>query len=84
MSGHLDRSLEFLPTDKEMAQLDTAGLGLVSPQLAVLAAYVKITLTRQLEASTLPDEQWFTAGADALLPVLDRGQRSPTRCRRTR
>ena len=67
-AGHLDRSLEFLPTDKEMAQLDTAGLGLVSPQLAVLAAYVKITLTQQLEASTLPDEQWFTRALSGYFP----------------
>ena len=67
-TGHLDRGLEFLPTDKEMVQLDTAGLGLVSPQLAVLAAYVKITLTQQLEASTLPDEPWFTRALSAYFP----------------
>ena len=67
-SGHLDRALEFLPTDKEMAQLDTAGLGLVSPQLAVLAAYVKITLTQELEASDLPDDAWFAGALRSYFP----------------
>ena len=67
-SGHLDRALEFLPTDKEMAQLDTAGLGLVSPQLAVLAAYVKITLTKELESSGLPDEPWFARALSSYFP----------------
>ncbi|MDQ6851319.1 MAG: NAD-glutamate dehydrogenase [Actinomycetota bacterium] len=57
--GELDRSIEFLPSDKEIARREAEGLGLVCPENAVLVAYSKITLMRQLEASTLPDEPWF-------------------------
>ncbi|HEV7193978.1 MAG TPA: NAD-glutamate dehydrogenase [Jatrophihabitantaceae bacterium] len=58
-AGELDRAIEFLPTDKEIAQREVDGTGLCSPENAVLVAYSKITLTRHIEASTLPDEPWF-------------------------
>ena len=58
-SGELDRAIEFLPTDKEIAQREADGQGLCSPENAVLLAYSKISLTRHIEASTLPDEPWF-------------------------
>ncbi|MGH8962051.1 MAG: NAD-glutamate dehydrogenase, partial [Jatrophihabitantaceae bacterium] len=57
--GELDRALEFLPTDKEIAQREAEGRGLCSPENSVLVAYSKISLTRHIEASTLPDEPWF-------------------------
>jgi glutamate dehydrogenase len=58
-AGELDRELEFLPTDKEIAAREVAGLGLTSPELAVLGAYAKISLTAHITDSTLPDEPWF-------------------------
>jgi glutamate dehydrogenase len=58
-AGDLDRSIEFLPSDKEIEQREAEGVGLVSPENAVLVAYAKITLMRHIEASTLPDEPWF-------------------------
>ncbi|MGH3026495.1 MAG: NAD-glutamate dehydrogenase domain-containing protein, partial [Gaiellaceae bacterium] len=58
-AGELDRALEFLPTDAQLAQREADGRGLCSPENAVLVAYSKITLTRHIEASTLPDEPWF-------------------------
>jgi glutamate dehydrogenase len=58
-TGECDRSLEFLPSAKELAQRAAARQGLTSPELAVLAAYVKIGLTERIEDSTLPDESWF-------------------------
>jgi glutamate dehydrogenase len=57
--GLLDRDLEFLPSDKQIRQMEDNGLGLVSPELAVVAAYVKITLTKQLRESDLPSDPWF-------------------------
>jgi glutamate dehydrogenase len=57
--GELDRQIEFLPTDKELAIREAGREGLSSPELAVLAAYVKIVLTEQLRESTVPDEPWF-------------------------
>ncbi|HEX8631943.1 MAG TPA: NAD-glutamate dehydrogenase, partial [Catenuloplanes sp.] len=40
-SGHLNRDLEALPTDEEMAARGAAGAGLTPPEIAVLLAYVK-------------------------------------------
>jgi glutamate dehydrogenase len=58
-TGELDRELEFLPSDKEIAARQAAGLGLTSPELAVVAAYSKISLTAHITDSTVPDEPWF-------------------------
>ncbi len=58
-AGELDRALEFLPDDAELARREEAGTGLVSPENAVLIAYSKMTLTQHIEDSTLPEEPWF-------------------------
>jgi glutamate dehydrogenase len=58
-AGELDREIEYLPTDKELAAREAAHEGLSSPELAVLAAYVKIVLTEDLRDSGVPDEPWF-------------------------
>jgi glutamate dehydrogenase len=58
-AGELDRELEFLPSDAEMARREAEGVGLFSPENAVLVAYSKMTLTHQIEDSTLPDDPWF-------------------------
>ncbi len=54
-AGLLDRALEFLPTDKEIAAREAEGSGLTVPELAVLLAYTKITLNHELLVSDLPD-----------------------------
>jgi glutamate dehydrogenase len=56
-TGRLDRAIEFLPTDKVIADREAAGRGLTSPELSVLLAYVKISLEGEVLASGLPDEQ---------------------------
>jgi glutamate dehydrogenase len=57
--GELDRSLEFLPTDAEISRRLKDGLGLVSPEFAVLVAYTKLYLKERLLATTLPDDPFF-------------------------
>ena len=57
--GRLDRALEFLPSDAEVAQRQERGLGLTSPEFAVLVAYAKITLKAALLGTDLPDDPWF-------------------------
>ncbi len=57
--GELDRALEFLPDDAEIARREGEGVGLFSPENAVLAAYSKITLAKEIDDSTLPDEPWY-------------------------
>ncbi len=58
-SGMLDRAIEFLPPDKQLAELKAARKGLTRPSIAVLMAYAKMELYRQLVESTLPDEPYF-------------------------
>ncbi len=69
-AGGLDRAIEFLPTDKEIERRETVGVGLVSPENAVLVAYAKITLTRHIEASSLPDEPWFQRALAGYFPTV--------------
>jgi glutamate dehydrogenase len=67
-AGELDRALEFLPDDAELARREAAGHGLVSPENAVLVAYSKMTLTQHIEDSTLPDEPWFQRALASYFP----------------
>jgi glutamate dehydrogenase len=52
----LDRALEALPDDATLGALAAEGLGLTSPELAVLVAYTKLDLKRALLESAVPDE----------------------------
>ncbi len=54
-SGVLDRALEFLPPEKEIAARAAEGKGLTAPELAVLLSYTKIVLNDALLATDLPD-----------------------------
>jgi glutamate dehydrogenase len=67
--GELDRGLEFLPSQAEIEQREAAGQGLTSSELAVLAAYSKITLTATVLGSELPDDPWFTAALRRYFPA---------------
>jgi len=51
----LDRALEFLPSDREMAARAADGRGLTTPELSVLLAYAKIALYAELSITDLPD-----------------------------
>jgi glutamate dehydrogenase len=60
-AGHLDRALEAVPDDLALEARGAAGLGLTSPELAVLMAYTKIGLEREINDSPLPDDPWTGA-----------------------
>ncbi|MGW0504216.1 NAD-glutamate dehydrogenase [Micromonospora sp. NPDC003241] len=55
-SGELNRALEALPPDEELAV--RAESGLTAPEFAVLLAYVKIALEKEIIAEGLADEKW--------------------------
>jgi glutamate dehydrogenase len=55
-SGQLDRALEALPPDEELAARTETGL--TAPEFAVLLAYVKIVLERDILSEGLADEEW--------------------------
>src|ERR671929_373657 len=63
--GLLDREVERLPTSEEMAERKRAGRGMERPELAVLLAYAKRSITGALLRAGLPDD-----------PFLDRALRS--------
>ncbi|GAA3372097.1 NAD-glutamate dehydrogenase [Streptomyces sannanensis] len=54
--GALDRSLEFLPNDRQIRELLNNKQGLTQPELAVLLAYTKITVADELIRTALPDD----------------------------
>jgi glutamate dehydrogenase len=55
----LNRELEALPSEKEIARRLDVGLGLTSPELATLMAHVKLTLKEELLETDLPDQEVF-------------------------
>ncbi|WP_285668280.1 NAD-glutamate dehydrogenase [Brucella suis] len=55
----LDRKVENLPSDAVLAERQKAGQPLTRPELAVLLAYAKLSLSDDLVASKLPDEPYF-------------------------
>ncbi|MGH2635738.1 MAG: NAD-glutamate dehydrogenase, partial [Actinomycetota bacterium] len=66
--GLLDRALEALPGAEEMAERRRAGKGMARPELAVLLAYAKQSLTDAILASSLPDSQYLSQDLRAYFP----------------
>jgi glutamate dehydrogenase len=56
----LDRALEFLPSDDELLERSSQGLGLTRPELAVLLSYSKIFIKSQLVTSDLHQDQYIS------------------------
>ena len=59
-SGELNRSLEFLPADDELADRRKRGVGLARPELSILLAYSKIWLTNHLLSSDVPEDPYLS------------------------
>jgi glutamate dehydrogenase len=57
--GELDRRIEFLPDDMELAERRRRGHALTRPELSVLLAYAKISLYSELLESTVPDDPYL-------------------------
>jgi glutamate dehydrogenase len=68
-SGRLDRTIEFLPSDDELAERKTRGLGLATPEQAVLLAYSKMWLSDELVASDLPEDPWIAGALNRYFPA---------------
>jgi glutamate dehydrogenase len=54
--GLIDRALEFLPTDKQIADRASAGSGLRTPEFAVMIAYTKNANVSEILRTDLPDD----------------------------
>ncbi|MBQ0828947.1 NAD-glutamate dehydrogenase [Streptomyces tagetis] len=72
--GHLNRALEFLPTDRQIRERIGAGQGLTGPETAVLLAYTKITVAEELLHTSLPDDPHLRKLLHAYFPTALREQ----------
>lgn len=70
--ANLNRALEFLPTDKEIARRQTDGQGLVRPEVAVLLAYSKMTIKAAILKSDLPENPFVARCIHSAFPELMR------------
>ncbi|MDQ0748865.1 glutamate dehydrogenase [Streptomyces africanus] len=73
-AGHLDRALEFLPTDRQIRERLAQGQGLTSPETAVLLAYTKITVAEELLHTSLPDDPYLRGLLHCYFPTALREQ----------
>ncbi len=55
----IDRRLESLPDDHELAERVREGRGLTRPELAIILSYAKIALLHDLLASDVPDDPYL-------------------------
>ena len=67
-ANRLDRRLEFLPNNEELAERRAAGKGLTRPELAVLLAYAKIVLQDELVASDVPEDDYLADDLERYMP----------------
>lgn len=58
--GLLDRQIEFLPTDAEIAERKARGAGLTRPELAILLSYSKLVAYQQLVESDVPEDPYLS------------------------
>jgi glutamate dehydrogenase len=67
-SGDLNRALEFLPSDEEIADRRKAGEGLTRPELAIVLAYGKIWLYKALINSNVPEDPYLSSELNRYFP----------------
>ncbi len=65
----LNRALEALPSEKEIARRSEIGIGLTSPELATLMAHVKLALKDEVLAGDLPDQEVFASRLPDYFPA---------------
>jgi glutamate dehydrogenase len=68
-SGDLNRALEFLPNDDELAERRKSGSSLTRPELAILLAYSKIWLNNHLLASNVPEDPYLSSELERYFPA---------------
>src|SRR5262249_48959493 len=68
-SGQLNRALEFLPADDELAARRKRGGALTRPELAILLAYSKIWLTNHLLDSDVPEDPYLSSELVRYFPL---------------
>ncbi len=72
LAGLLDRKLEGLPSDGELTERRIRAQPLTRPELAVLLAYSKIDLKREILASNVPDDPYLAQELSNYFPAAMR------------
>ncbi|MCX7174094.1 MAG: NAD-glutamate dehydrogenase [Proteobacteria bacterium] len=67
-NGRLNRRIEYLPFDEQIAERKAAGIGLTTPELAVLLAYNKMELFDALMASDVPEDPYISTALQRYFP----------------
>ena len=57
--GKLNRAIEFIPTDEELAERAAAGKDLTRPELSVLVSYSKMVLKESLVCEEITDNPYY-------------------------
>jgi len=83
-AGRLDRAVEGLPDALTIQERLKAGKGLYRPELAVLLAYGKLELKREIVASQAPDDPFFEGRLEAYFPKPLRKYKDAIRAHRLR
>ncbi|MBI3283524.1 MAG: NAD-glutamate dehydrogenase [Burkholderiales bacterium] len=68
--GRLNRAIEYLPSDEEIARRKAHKQGLTAPEGAVVLAYAKMSVFDDLVASNLPDDPFFSRALKAYFPQV--------------
>jgi glutamate dehydrogenase len=68
-AGDLNRSLEFLPSEEDIAERRQAGEGLTRPELAITLSYGKIWLYRALIHSNVPEDPYLSTELNRYFPT---------------
>jgi glutamate dehydrogenase len=58
--GLLDRQIEYLPSDAEIAERKSRRIGLTRPELSVLLSYAKLVAFQQLLDSDVPEDPYLS------------------------
>ena len=66
--GRLNRAIEFLPSDDEIAERKAARQGLTSPERAVLLAYSKMQIYDDLLATDVPEDPTIATALERYFP----------------
>ncbi len=67
--GSLDRALEFLPSDEDLAERRAQGKGLTRPELSILVSYSKAILKEALSESDLDGDPLFARAVTTAFPA---------------
>jgi glutamate dehydrogenase len=57
--GWLNRALEALPTDKQIAERQASGMGLMTPEFSIVLAYTKSVNMAEMVRTEFPDDPYL-------------------------